>query len=62
MDEWTLTVWCTLSDNPGFRYSKIRVERFASKEGVIRFIEDRYLAAKVTWNDERKRCSIVIKG
>ena len=60
--DWILTVWCTLSDNPGCRYSKIRVERFASKKGVSRFIENHYLVAKVTWFDDARRCSVVVKG
>ncbi len=62
MNEWTLTVWSTLSDNPGFRYSKERVEHFATKDDVVRFIKDRYLAAKITWFDDKKRCSVVVKG
>ncbi|WP_028264367.1 hypothetical protein [Atopobium fossor] len=60
--DWKLTVWSTISDNFGFRYSKIRTEYFASRKGVERFIKDHYLAVKVTWFDEEKRCSVIVKG
>lgn len=62
MSNWTLTVWSTLSDGPGLHYSKERVEHFVTKDDVVAFIKDRYLAAKVTWFDDEKRCSVIIKG
>lgn len=35
---------------------------FASKAGATRFLKDRYLAAKVTWFDDKKCCGVVVKG
>lgn len=63
MNSWILTVWRSSSSGTfGLRYSKERTEYFASKEEVSQFIEDRYLAAKCTWDEDERRCSVVVKG